>query len=256
MTIKKKYILWKMGYYSDQYGIINRYLKERENWDEHIIQTKKYILQNVLLKKPHNIAILGSGWLIDIPLAEIINNTNAIHLIDIIHPSEIINRFKHNNKIFFVNTDLTGGLIEQTYRFLKEKKRSIHNFIKNITPYLEVDLNEFDMVISVNILNQLDILLKDKIRARIEADNKELNELSKKIQDFHIQCLPKGKTILISDFEELLYNHKKEIVKTNQLVFTEIPGIEQALKWQWKFDTMMNYNVGFKTFFNVIALQL
>ena len=40
--------------------------------------------------KPLNVTVLGSGWLLDLPLAEMLEKTEMIYLVDIVHPPEVV----------------------------------------------------------------------------------------------------------------------------------------------------------------------
>ncbi len=254
INIKFKYILWRMGYFRDQRGIINRFLNEEDNWLNHIENTKSHIIELIKDKKPDTIAILGSGWLLDVPINEISEFVKSVDLIDIIHPSEILNKYKSNSKINFIQHDLTGGLIKQSYQLIYSKKKIRNNFIENFHPENTIDFNRYDLIISVNILNQLDIILKDKIMSILKVKHEELEDFSGLVQEFHINSLPKGKSCLITDYEELLFNKKDELVKTNNLLFADLPESENKKIWEWKFDTKMNYYDNYKVTFNVIAL--
>ncbi len=56
-----------MKYISDQKGILNRYLAEGNNWEAHLEKTRGFITGCLEKNKPETVAVLGSGWLLDIP---------------------------------------------------------------------------------------------------------------------------------------------------------------------------------------------
>lgn len=60
-------ILRKMKILSDQQGIINRYLREKDVWNEHLENSKSFITGCLKKRMARNILILGSGWLLDLP---------------------------------------------------------------------------------------------------------------------------------------------------------------------------------------------
>ena len=78
-----------MGYLRDQDGVMNRYLSERGNWNEHLDLTKDFIAQSFIQKELDTVAILGSGWLLDVPLEKLIPRFKHIYLVDIWHPRQI-----------------------------------------------------------------------------------------------------------------------------------------------------------------------
>ena len=252
--LKNSFVLWKMGYLKDQNGILNRYYNEQKNWISHLSNTKSYILEIVNKTEPNNIAFLGSGWLLDIPFEEIFSKIKSVTLFDIIHPHKIKNIFKRNSNVKFENIDLTGGLVKQVYNYLYSKKIRNNSFIKKLQVHNSFDLSNFDLVISVNILSQLDIILKDKILSKIKLKEEDIEYLSTLIQSYHIKSLPKGKSCLITDYEELLIDKNGNKVKKNNLLYINLPEGENCKTWQWVFDTKQNYYKKYNVTFNVIAL--
>lgn len=252
-TLINRYILWKMGYFRDQKGILNRYQNELSNWNPHLSNTRTYIMDTVKDKSPENIAILGSGWMLDVPIDELINISKSITLFDIIHPSKIINKYKRYENIKFIDVDLTGGIVEQVYKQLNINKVKRSGFVYDLH-HQSIDLNKFDLVISVNILNQLDILLKENIISKIEVTKEDIEFLSTLIQSFHIRTLPIGKSCLISDYEELLIDKCGKQVGKNNLIFTDLPEGKNRKTWQWIFDTNQKYYKDINVTFNVEAL--
>lgn len=84
-----RHIIRRMGYPRDQDGIMNRYMHERSNWDKHLERTKKFINDAFRDTNIGTIAVLGSGWLLDIPLADMVDRYDHLYLVDINHPPQI-----------------------------------------------------------------------------------------------------------------------------------------------------------------------
>lgn len=61
-----------MGYLNDQQGIMNRYLGESKQWEKHLPRCRKFITSTFEDpgggEKKESVAVLGSGWLLDVPL--------------------------------------------------------------------------------------------------------------------------------------------------------------------------------------------
>jgi len=102
-----------MNFLSDQEGIMTRYLKEKENWDEHLEKSREYILKSVGNKKLSTISILGSGWLLDVPLEELTIQFQKVILVDIFHPPQILHKVRNMPRVKTMEMDITGGMIEQ-----------------------------------------------------------------------------------------------------------------------------------------------
>jgi hypothetical protein len=70
-----KIILHRMGYFSDQSGIVRRYAREEKAWEPHLRACKDLIIRAVTEINPCSIAVLGAGSLIDLPLDEMCPET-------------------------------------------------------------------------------------------------------------------------------------------------------------------------------------
>ena len=75
-----------MGYLSDQKGIMNRYLNQQGGWDSHLDNSKRFIERSAFLKNKRSVAVLGSGWLLDVPIDYIAQEFGEVYLVDIAHP--------------------------------------------------------------------------------------------------------------------------------------------------------------------------
>lgn len=257
MFFNGKYrILKKMNYVADQQGIIDRYLKESESWATHLENTKKAILQSAQNKEKGSCAILGSGWLLDIPIEELCKQFNKVYLFDVIHPTQIKNKMRKLNNVVMVEQDITGGAIKeffdsvQLFKSIKKRKEP-SEFTFNGFNYKQ----EFDFVVSVNILNQLDILLIDYITGYKLYTDEELSQFRKTIQQKHFDSLPQRKSCLITDYEEIILNGESQVEETKPLVHIQLPESNITTRWQWQFDHQ-DYIPGKDVLFNVVSMDL
>ena len=98
--------------------------------------------------------VLGSGWLLELPLAEMIDCVEKVHLVDIIHPPEVIDQVSNLHKVTIKEDDITGGLVEVVWKEITSipfyrKLKTLENIV--IPEYKPAD--DPGMVISLNILN-------------------------------------------------------------------------------------------------------
>jgi hypothetical protein len=252
----KNTVLRKMGFLSDQEGIINRYIREEGAWDPHLNKTRKFILDSVKGKTIQTIAVLGSGWLLDVPLEELTEQYEKVLLIDIFHPPQIVHKAKAYLNVKLIDEDLTGGTVQDVYSLVRSfkrsgKKKSIEKIVcSEFKPEYKVDY-----YVSVNLLNQLDILIIDYLKKYNIYSDKELLELRRHIQKCHLDSLPFGKSCMITDYEEWLFK-EDFLEKKNPLIYIKLPDGKRKTTWEWEFDTKMEYNKGRKTVFNVVAIEL
>ncbi|HJX70716.1 MAG TPA: hypothetical protein VJ346_02155 [Bacteroidales bacterium] len=246
-----------MNYISDQAGIFNRYALELENWSSHLEKTKQYICDYVLKNNFNTVSVLGSGWLLDLPVDFLSYNLKKILLYDVFHPPQIRHKFKKNNRFELITADITGGLIAKAYQaahLYKKSKRKTRITELEFTGFKPVE--ETDCYISLNILNQLDLLIIDFLKKTRIYTEKELKKLRTLIQESHLKELPKNKSCLITDIEELRYRKEDAPVISKNLLYAPLPEGKNIQTWDWLFDTKGTYNKGYKTAFKVIAMEI
>lgn len=252
-----KKILRKMGFPKDQKGILNRYLREQSNWNPHLEKTKKFILEHFKDSSYGSLAVFGSGWLLDLPMNELLMKFEVIHLFDIVHPNQVKHKYKDHPKIVFHETDLTGGLINWFYQFVKKYKKQ--TFVPSVIHEIEefnLQLEEkFDCYISLNILNQLDILIVDYMLEHFSPKQFDSNYIHRTIQNAHINFLANKNACLIADIEDEYYDENKQLVGSKTTLFTDIPKGKIEKDWLWTFDTNYIYKEDFITKFRVKAVS-
>lgn len=242
----------KHKYRTDQLGIMQRYLRESKQWDEHLKQTQTFILSCLENKFFNKIAVLGSGWLLDIPVGELINHTQHLHLFDVVHPRQVVHKYKGNKNLLFVTKDLSFGLINEAARC--NNSNDFLNTLAAIEP--ETMFSEYDLTISVNLLNQLDNLLIEFLRSRFSLTTVQEVQIRQRVQDNHIKSLPKGKSFLISDWAELSEDFSGNKAPEKQLIFSHLPETKKYQSWNWVFDTQNRYRSSAKTTFKVRAYAI
>ncbi len=254
----RRRILRKFGFKKDQSGIISRYVRENGAWDSHLQLTKQYILKSAKSKDKKTAVILGSGWLLDVPTVELAQLFDRIVLVDIFHPRQIEHKLRKQKNIEFLSSDITG-LAQPIYELLKKRKKETIK-LSEIKPVYDKSftecMNVADFVVSVNILNQLDILLCDYIEKLGIYEQEEINEFRTYVQSLHIGLLPPKKSVIITDHEEINLNDNDKIINRKNLIHTDLLPQNNATKWQWKFDQSKTYHNHCKTFFKVIAVDI
>lgn len=238
-----------IGYKSDQKGILRRYYREREHWDFHLNKCKEFILTNTSDIQNGKLAVLGSGWLLDVPLTQLIDIFDEIWLFDINHPIQVRRKYEKINKVKFHYVDLTNGLTKKALQ-----AKSFEEFEKQLLEHLryKFPLN-FDFVISINILNQLDIILCDYLKKRFNVIDDQLENVRQVIQSHHVELMQEHKGCLITDCVENYIDLQGQIINQENLIFADLPDANKNEFWDWQFDTHRNYRQKFNTSFTVNA---
>jgi hypothetical protein len=248
-------VLREMKIISDQKGIIDRYISEAGGWDEHLARTREFILESVNAARPDSILICGSGWLLDVPLEELAEICPEIYLADIYHPQQIRNKIRKIPGCRLLQADLTGGAVMAAYAYIDDyRKTGTRNPVSSIPVSVPLLPVKPGYIISVNMLNQMDILLVDYLKRYIKPGEEELAAFRKSIQQNHLSHLATCPSCIITDAEEIIINSQGQETDRKNLLYTRLPEGSCKSSWIWKFDSSGSYNQGMTTHFLVKAV--
>lgn len=235
-NISYRRMLTRMGYYNYQNGLIIHHVNEEGGWENHQKHCRSLIIKALDLYKPEKVTVLGSGWLLELPLAELIERTIKVCLIDIIHPPDVITQVGSYKNVELIEQDVTGGLIEEVWQ-----KTRRYSFFKRLPSLENINVAEYKpdgdpgMVISLNILTQLESLLTDFLKKSSKIAEEEFNSFRTEIQRKHIDFLNKHRSVLITDYAEVITN-KSGSTKTIPTLLTDLPSCRLSEEWIWNFD--------------------
>jgi hypothetical protein len=245
----------RMGFIRDQSGIMNRYLRETRHWEPHLEKTREFIRNSFTGQDYESVTVLGSGWLLDVPLDHLAGRFRKVTLVDIFHPPQIRKKVKDLDHVQLVETDLTGGAVEQIWQLSKKRGALNPDSLPEML-HLEPPLPRIrsGVVVSVNLLNQLDIHLCDFLRDCGWTEDEPMDRCRELIQSFHIDWITASPGCIITDAAEINRDRSgKETIKP--LLYTELPlGIRRE-RWIWEFDTSATYRSGFRTRMEVRAVE-
>ncbi len=181
----------------------------------------------------------------------------------ILHPPQIVNKVKKLDDVHMVAADITGGAIEGAYRMVKEYRKTGRGSILDITCQATLAGAPAEYLVSLNILNQLDILLVDYVSRFMEIPETEKETFRARIQKQHLELLKPDCACLVSDIRERVLNREGEVISTKQLIWAELPPTRRypsagpdRQEWTWTFDTRGEYNRGNITEMQVAAIQI
>lgn len=245
-----------MGYYNYQNELIYRHMNQEGGWDNHNEHCRSFIIKALDFYKPEKVTILGSGWLLDLPLVELIEKTGKVHLVNIVHPPDVISQTRSLKNVELVEQDVTGGLIAEIWQ--KTGKYSFFNKLQSlgniIIPEYIPDCDP-GMVISLNILTQLETLLIDFLRKRSKIREEEFIRFRTEIQNKHIDFLKKYKSVLITDIIEIFTDNSGNVTG-KPTVIADLPDGQYKEQWNWHFDLVRSDYYTKRSVFKVAALIL
>jgi hypothetical protein len=224
-----------MGYYDYQQGLIVNHLKQGDGWHNHEKRCREFILKAADYYSPEKITVLGSGWLLDVPLAELADRTAQICLFDIVHPPEVRDQVGRFKNVELSEQDITGGLIDNVWR--SAGKRTFLNKIRSLA---EIEIPEFKlenpgMVISLNILTQLESMPLRLLGKKARIVESDLFNFRKKIQESHLNFLTRHKSLLITDTAEIFTDSSGKISEVRTAI-ADLPKGRMKETWRWDFD--------------------
>jgi len=246
----------RIGYFGDQSGIMRRYRREREHWDAHLQHTREFVIQAMQGKNRQSVAVLGSGWLLDVPVEELSRYFEKVYLYDIRHPEKAKKQVRPLKNVELRVCDISG-FARPVYQYVKQyRSRKERPSIGDIQPQTTLDMTGFDFVFSCNILNQLDILLADYLAQFFGLSREETDIFRSHVQQRHIDLLPRNRSCVVADYEEIICTPDDVEISRTTSVRHSIVHNPDARRWTWIFDTKMTYHEGKKTFFNVMGVEV
>jgi len=236
LTASYRRILHRMGYYDYQRGLIYHHLNEEGGWNDHLRNCRDFIMKSMEIVKPEVVTVLGSGWLLDLPLKEISDRADRVNLVDIIHPPEVKGQTVGIENVTLKEEDVTGGLIAEVWQ--KAGHRMFFNKLRTlddiIVPAYRPDYDP-GMVISLNILTQLEYMPLELLKRKSAADSESLLNFRKKVQRNHLSFLKMHKSVLITDISEVVTDSSGKVSEITS-VDADLPeGVERE-EWTWLFE--------------------
>jgi hypothetical protein len=232
-------VLKKMGYADDREGLITRYMSQAEEWKSHLEHTRNFILRSAQNKKKGRCVVFGSGWWLDVPVAELAEMFEELVLVDITHPVQIEKKAKAFPNVRLIQADVTG----QTVNIYNAVKAGTLDNLRADVPCnfgLPVDF-EADFYVSPNLLSQLGGLISEYLEEKTKSKKELIDRIVAEVEQNHISMLPVGKSCLIVDFQEEITNAKSSFMKSDMRVKVPMPEGNISETWIWDFDLAGNY---------------
>jgi hypothetical protein len=249
-------ILKRLNFLAESQGLIDRYIIVDGAWDNHLKNVRNFILKAVSGKKIDNLAVLGSGWLLDLPIEELGGMVDRLWLYDAFHPSQIIHRIKKYRNITAVSADITGGSLVKAFNAVEVYKKSK----KKIAP--ELICNQIfqpnpvpDYILSLNLLSQIGIMVTEYLQRHIPYDQQEIERMNRLLEELHLKIMIPGKSCLVTDVVETLIDLVDGSIKKKKVISCSLPACKYSETWEWQFDPLGDYRQGKKTILQVIAME-
>ena len=245
-----------MGYYNYQRGLIYHHLDEEGSWNTHLKNCRNFILKSLDFYTPSVVTVLGSGWLLDLPLSEIGDRVSEINLVDIVHPPEVKAQVSEMKNVMLREEDISGGLISEVW--YKAGRRSFFNKLRSLDDIRITGYQpqfETGMIISLNIFTQLEVLPVELLKKKAIANEESFIRFRKEIQQNHLSFLKNHESVLITDLSEVITEKSGRILE-NSSVLIGLPEGKLKEEWTWYFDLRNSDYYRKKSVFRVSAILL
>jgi len=249
-------ILHRMGYYAYQNGLIYRHLNQKGGWSGHLKNCRDFILKAVDYYRPSVVTVLGSGWLLDLPLKEIAGLVRQINLVDIVHPPEVRAQVSVMKNVILREEDVSGGLITEVWQ--KAGRRLFFNKLRSLD---DIRIPEYQpgyetgLTISLNILTQLEAMPLKLLMKKTAVNEDNFLNFRKEIQQKHISFLEKHDSVLITDISEVV-TEKSGTMNDIRSALVPLPQGRKMEEWTWNFDLRMSDYYNKRSVFKVRAILL
>jgi hypothetical protein len=229
-----------LGYLDEALDMRRRAERNRAAWQPHLDRTRRFVLSAAeQCTGRQKVVVLGSGLLLDVPVAELSASFENVVLKDVVCLPEIRKRITQYQNVTFVEHDVTG-LAGRLYRVGREDLPSL--------PAVPVrdpgEDRDADMVISLNILSQLWVVPRAFIGRRLRRFSaEEVDEWCSRIVASHyryLRSLPHD-VCLVGDFEAVKRDPAGRIVSRPSTVHgLELPGPDE--RWTWNIAPLSRKN--------------
>ena len=224
--------LRQMGYLRELFGIRRCVTKWGEIWEPHHARTRSVICAAMFQCAAHRKAvILGSGWLNDVPVAELADTFREVKLVDAVHPFSVCRKVRRWPNVQLVDADITG-VAEAVYRNAHKPGP-----LPRHAPDLFSADQEVDLVASVNLLSQLPFWPEQfLLRAGKRTDAEIAAYAQEIVPRTSITCAAcRASSRLIADVEELTVSVAGHVEKKvhNDLWRPSYPGKARRGRGYW-----------------------
>jgi hypothetical protein len=220
-----------MGYLNEAIEMRSRARRHQAAWKPHLDNTRRFILS--IAKKCRNskrAVILGSGLLLDVPLAELSSMFRQVVLMDVVCLPEVRKQIGRYNNVRFKEYDVTGI----AYALFQTGERSISE-LPEPRPELSTEIRDSSLVVSLNILSQLWVVPRAYVSRRMRGlDEYAVDEWCGRVVTSHYAALTSLScdVCLIADYGFVKRDRKGDVISEGSTVYgLELPVPDAS--WTW-----------------------
>jgi hypothetical protein len=243
-----------LGYVDETIAMRKRYRARRQAWQPHLDRSKQFILASAQKCTNRNkLVLLGSGLLLDVPLARLASMFREVVLMDVVCLPEIREQIAMFDNVRFVEHDAT----DVSERLYANRQQALVE-LPDIKPPSSTEYENAGLVVSLNILSQLWVIPRAfMLKQRQRAGQEHLDDWCGKMVRSHfafLRSLPCA-VCLIADLEFVKRDKKGEIFSQGSTVYEQmLPKPETS--WTWHISPLGSASGFYSKELNVGAWHL
>lgn len=213
----------RLGLLSESIAISARHRRCRAAWAPHLARTRDAVLDAIERTPRRRTAlVMGSGALLDLPLADLAAAFRRVVLIDLVHPWRARLGSLGLGNVTRVTDDVTGVLDAASRGELAFPR-----------PFRRIDDPEVDLAVSLNLLSQLAVAPVRHLDGRVEAST--LADMAQELVRSHLADLDRSRaaTLLVSDVERVVIDRAGQEIERASLI-ADLPPPAADREWWWE----------------------
>ncbi len=222
----------RMGYLYEAIAMRGRYRRCRADWDGHLDRSRHAVLETASACRTHGAAlILGSGLLLDVPLAELAERFQEVVLADIVHLPQARRYARRFGNVRLLQYD-ASTVARRLFEGVRSGGRELPE------PYA-ADLrlsSATTMVVSLNLLSQLSVIPRRYALAHLPGlIQSDLETWSLRIVASHHAALSEldCEVCLITDYAYAKRDRHGQVCEEGSTLHGfELPAPSSA--WTWR----------------------
>jgi hypothetical protein len=219
-----------LGYLDETLAMRRRARANHDAWQPHLENTRRFVLASAEKCRSRNkIVILGSGLLLDVPLAELAGMFREVVLADVVCLPEVSKCIKGHRNVRFIEYDVTG-VAGPLYRNVRGGASALPEPAATI-----VEHGDADLIVSLNILSQLWVVPRAYAARHLRNIPSELVEdWCGQTVEAHYAALRAldCDVCLVGDHEYVKRDDKGDIISRGSTVY-DLKLPEPDASWTW-----------------------
>ncbi len=220
----------KLGYLKEAIAIGARQKRLAGPWTPHLEQSQALIRKALDQCERRRVAlVLGSGLLLDIPLAELSRQFEHVVLADVVHLRAARRKAAAFANVTLLEEDVTGMAAGFDLRVSSGWQGD-----PVPDPDVFLDRPEVDLVVSANLLAQLPIFLAAALQRRTRLAGDPLDDFCRAVIEAHLTYLRRFDAVacLITEVRRAALDKEGAVVQRHDALYgVELPG--GGTEWNW-----------------------